>query len=83
MEEITFERRIMNCTLVLLQARDRIKELDSAVQHMKAREAKTRLALRRVELIAREHFLERKLSLLQATQLEFRSRGRLLEGDVN
>jgi hypothetical protein len=81
MEETIFERRIMNCTLVLLHARDRIKELDGAVHHMKAREARERLALRRVELVAKEHSLERELSQLQASQLEFKSRGSALVDD--
>jgi hypothetical protein len=74
MEEAAFERRIMNCTLVLLQARDRIRELDSAFQHMKAREAKTRLRIRRIELVAKEHSQVRELNQLQASQLEFQSR---------
>ena len=42
-EERNFERKIMNCTLVLLHTQDQIKELNLAVPHMKAREALKRL----------------------------------------
>ena len=38
-EERNFERKIMNCTLVLLHTQDQIKELDVAVPHMEAEEA--------------------------------------------
>lgn len=46
-EERNFERKIMNCTLVLLHTQDQIKELDVAVPHTKAQEALKRLKMRR------------------------------------
>ena len=61
-EERNFERKIMNCTLVLLHTQDQIKELDLAVPRMKAREALKRLEMRRNELTEKQHSLETELA---------------------
>ncbi len=74
-EERNFERKIMNCTLVLLHTKDQIKELDLAVRHMKAREALKRLEMRRNKLTEKQHCLETELGQLQAAQRESRARG--------
>ena len=76
MEEENFERRIMNCTLVLLKVRDQIHQLEAAVPHMKAREAHERLEMRRNELTEKQHCLEIELSQLQVAQHEFKARRR-------
>jgi predicted nucleic acid-binding Zn-ribbon protein len=81
MEE-SFERKILNCTLVLLKVRDQINQLQAAVPHMKAREALERLEMRRNELTERQRCLETELSQLQAAQREFKARGRGPEEDL-
>lgn len=81
-EEQDFERKIMNCTLVLLHTRDQVKELDLAVPHMKAREALKRLEMRRNELTEKQHCLEAELCQLQAAQREFKARGPGSEDDL-
>jgi hypothetical protein len=81
-EERNFERKIMNCTLVLLHTQDQIKELDTAVPHMKAREALKRLEMRRNELTEKQHCLETELGQLQAAQRESKARGRGSEDDL-
>jgi hypothetical protein len=81
-EQENFERKIMNCTLVLLHTQDQIKELDLAVPHMKAREALKRLEMRRIELIEKQHCLETELGQLQAAQRESRARGPGSEDDL-
>ncbi len=73
-EERNFQRRIMNCTLVLLHTQDQIRELDLAVSHMKDREAFKRLEMRRDELTEKQHCLEVELAQLQAAQREFKAR---------
>lgn len=82
MEEQSFERKIMNCTLVLLKVRDQINQLEAAVPHMKAREAHERLEMRRNELTGKRHCLEIELSHLQAAQHEFKTRGRPATEDL-
>jgi len=81
-EERNFERKIMNCTLVLLHTQDQIKELDLAVPHMKAREALKRLEMRRSELIEKQHCLESELGQLQAAQRESKAIGRGSEDEL-
>jgi hypothetical protein len=81
-EERNFERKIMNCTLVLLHTQDQIKELDVAVPHMKAQEALKRLEVRRNELTEKKHCLETELGQLQAAQQESKARGRGSEDDL-
>jgi hypothetical protein len=76
MEEKSFERKILNCTLVLFKVKDQINQLEAAVLHMKAREAHERLEKRRTELIEKKHCLEAELSQLQAAQREFKATGR-------
>ena len=75
MEEESFERKILNCTLVLLKVRDQINQLEAVVPHMKASEAHARLEMRRNELTEKRHCLETELSQLQAAQREFKARG--------
>jgi hypothetical protein len=72
-EERNFERKIMNCTLVLLHTQDQIKELDVAVPRMKAQEALKRLEMRRNELTEKHRCLETELVQLQAAQREARA----------
>jgi len=81
-EERNFERKIMNCTLVLLHTQDQIKELDLAVPHMKAREALKRLEMRRNELAEKQHCLETELGQLQAAQRESKAGGCGSEDDL-
>ncbi len=81
-EERIFERKIMNCTLVLLHTQDRIKELNLAVPHMKAREALKRLEMRRNELTEQQHCLEMELGQLQAAQRESKAKGSGSEDDL-
>jgi hypothetical protein len=81
-EERNFERRIMNCTLVLLHTQDQIKELDVAVPHMKALEALKRLEMRRNELTEKQHCLETELVQLQAAHREARAGGRGPESEL-
>jgi predicted nucleic acid-binding Zn-ribbon protein len=75
MEQESFERKIMNCILVLLKVRDQINRLEAAVPHMKAHEAHERLEMRRNELTEKRHCLETELSQLQAAQRESKGRG--------
>jgi len=81
MEE-SFQRKILNCTLVLLKVRDQINQLQAAVPHMKAREAHERLEMRRNELTEKQRCLETELSQLQAAQREFKAAGRGPEEDL-
>ena len=81
-EERNLERKIMNCTLVLLHTRDQIKELNLAVPHMKAQEALKRLEMRRSELTEKQQCLETELGQLQAVQRESKTRGRGSEDDL-
>jgi predicted nucleic acid-binding Zn-ribbon protein len=81
MEE-SFERKILNCTLVLLKVRDQINQLQAAVPHMKAREAHERLEMRMNELTEKQRCLETELSQLQAAQREFKAGGRGPEEDL-
>jgi predicted nucleic acid-binding Zn-ribbon protein len=81
MEE-SFERKILNCTLVLLKVRDQINQLQAAVPHMKAHEARERLEMRRNELAEKQRCLETELSQLQAAQREFKATGRGPEEDL-
>jgi predicted nucleic acid-binding Zn-ribbon protein len=81
-EQRDFERKIMNCTLVLLHTQDQIKDLDVAVPHMKAQEALKRLEMRRNELTEKQHSLETELVQLQAAQREARAGGRGPEDEL-
>jgi ABC-type phosphate transport system auxiliary subunit len=75
MEEGSFERKILNCTLVLLRVQDQIKQLDARVSQANAREAHEGFKIRRSELTAKEESLRMELSQLQAEQREFKAKG--------
>jgi hypothetical protein len=72
-QEDSFERKIMNCTLVLLKVRDQINQLEAAVSPMKAGEADQRFEMRKNELAEKRRCLETELSQLQAAQREFKT----------